>query len=246
MIAKNWMTLNVFTIDIDDSMQKAVKRLKERKIRTLPVLKKGRLAGIVTDRDLKKASASEATTLDVREYLHLINKIKVAQIRTKVPITVSPYFAMDEVAEILMKKRISGAPVVDEQGALVGIITQGGLFRVITSFAGTHKEGIQFAFQTRDIPGSIKEIADTVRRYEGRISNILTTYVDVPEGMRNVYIKVFQLNRQKLSQFKYEVEKSAAVLYVIDCTDGTRWFCESVGQNGKHKTLSFAEKKWTA
>ncbi len=246
MIVKNWMTQNVFTVDINDSMQKAVKLLKEHKIRTLPVLKKGRLAGIITDRDLKKASASEATTLDVHEYLYLIGKIKVGQIMTKVPITVSPYFTVDEVAEILMKNKISGAPVIDEQGALVGIITQGDLFKVITSFTGTHRDGIQFAFQTKDIPGSIKEIADIIRQYEGRISNILTSYIDVPEGMRNIYIKVFQLNRQKLGQFKSDLERTATILYIIDYTDGTRWFCESVDQNEKRMTSLFEENKWAS
>jgi acetoin utilization protein AcuB len=80
MLVKNWMSKTIITINIDDSMQDAIKLLKENKIRMLPVLKKGKLMGIVTDRDLKRASASDATTLDVHELLYLISKVKVKDI----------------------------------------------------------------------------------------------------------------------------------------------------------------------
>ena len=62
MLVSNWMSKNVITIDVDDSMQDAMKLMKEKDIRMLPVLKKGKLVGVVTDRDLKRASASDATT----------------------------------------------------------------------------------------------------------------------------------------------------------------------------------------
>ena len=60
MLVKNWMSKNIITVDENDSMQDATKLLKEHDIRMLPVMKKAKLVGIVTDRDLKKASASDA------------------------------------------------------------------------------------------------------------------------------------------------------------------------------------------
>ena len=83
MLVKNWMSKNVITIDADDSMQHAIKLLKEHKINLLPVMKKGKLAGVITDRDLKKSSPSEATTLDMHELLYLLSKIKVAGYNVK-------------------------------------------------------------------------------------------------------------------------------------------------------------------
>ena len=80
MLVKNWMSKNVVVIDVNDSMQDAMRLLKEHRIRMLPVLKKNRLVGIVTDRDLKKASASDATTLEIHELLYLLTKIKVKDI----------------------------------------------------------------------------------------------------------------------------------------------------------------------
>ena len=54
MLVKNWMSKNVITVDENDSMHDAMKHLKEHDIRMLPVMKKGKLVGIVTDRDLKR------------------------------------------------------------------------------------------------------------------------------------------------------------------------------------------------
>ncbi|MGD9139709.1 MAG: CBS domain-containing protein, partial [Desulfobacterales bacterium] len=124
MLVKNWMSKNVITVDVNDSMPDATKLLKENDIRMLPVMKKGKLVGIVTDRDLKKASASDATTLEVHELLYLLTKIKVKDIMTSDVITVPPDFTVEETAQVLQKNRISGMPVVDAEERLVGVITQ--------------------------------------------------------------------------------------------------------------------------
>ena len=63
MLVKNWMSKNVIAADINDSMSEAIRLLKENDIKMLPVMKKDKLVGIVTDRDLKRASASDATSV---------------------------------------------------------------------------------------------------------------------------------------------------------------------------------------
>ncbi|MDP3283500.1 MAG: CBS domain-containing protein, partial [Desulfobacterales bacterium] len=136
MLVKNWMSKNVITIDADDSMQHAIKLLKEHKINLLPVMKKGKLAGVITDRDLKKSSPSEATTLDMHELLYLLSKIKVADIMSKKLHTVPDDYTVEETAEILLEKRISGVPVVDGKGKPVGIITKNDIFRLLISLTG--------------------------------------------------------------------------------------------------------------
>ena len=116
MLVKNWMSQPVITVEASDSMLNAVNLLKDHDIRMLPVMKKGKLVGIVTDRDLKEASASDATTLEVHELLYLISKIKVEEIMTKDPVTVPIDYTVEEVAEILLKNKISGVPVIDHDG----------------------------------------------------------------------------------------------------------------------------------
>ena len=222
MLVKNWMSKNVITVDENDSMQDAMKHLKEYDIRMLPVMKKGKLIGIVTDRDLKKASASDATTLEVHELLYLLMKIKVKNIMTRDVITVPPDYTVEETAQVLQKNRISGAPVVDADGQLVGTITQTDLFRVLISLTGVGNGGIQFGFQVEDRPGSIKEVADIIRIYGGRMVSILSSYDDVAEGYRKVYIRMRSIERSELKKLIQELESKAGLLYMVDHTENNR------------------------
>jgi len=222
MLVKNWMSKNVITVDEKDSMQDAMKHLKEHDIRMLPVMKKGKHIGIVTDRDLKKASASDATTLEVHELLYLLTKIKVKDIMTRDVITVPPDYTVEETAQVLQKNRISGAPVVDADGQLVGTITQTDLFRVLISLTGVGSGGIQFGFQVEDRSGSIKEVADIIRIYGGRMVSILSSYDDVPEGYRKVYIRMRSIERSKLQKLIQGLRTKATLLYMVDHTENNR------------------------
>jgi acetoin utilization protein AcuB len=222
MIVANWMSKNIITVDENDSMHGAMKLLKEHDIRMLPVMKNGKLVGIVTDRDLKKASASDATSLEIHELFYLLTRIKVKNIMTKEVITVPPDFTVEETAQVLQKNKISGAPVVDAEGQIVGTITQTDLFRVLISLTGVGNGGIQFGLRVEDRPGSIKEVADIIRSYGGRMVSILSSYDDEPEGYRKVYIRMRNIERSKLQNLKQELEAKAALLYMIDHAGNSR------------------------
>jgi acetoin utilization protein AcuB len=222
MLVKNWMSKNVFTVDANDSMQDAMRLLKKYGIRMLPVMKKNKLVGIVTDRDLKRASASDASTLDVHELLYLLSKIKVKDLMTKDPITVPPDYTAEETALVLLDGKIFGAPVLDGNGQVVGTITQTDLFRVLISLTGIGNVGIQFGFQVEDKPGTIKEVADIIREHGGRMVSILTSYDDIPEGYRKVYIRMRSIERSRLQKLKDKLSEKAALLYVIDHKENIR------------------------
>jgi acetoin utilization protein AcuB len=216
------MSKNVITVDAKGSMQDAMVLLKKNDIQMLPVMKKGKLVGIITDRDLKKASASDATTLEIHELLYLLTKVRVQDIMTKDVITVPPDFTVEETAQVLLKNRISGAPVVDSSGKLVGVITQADIFRVVISLTGVDSGGIQFGFQVDDRSGSIKKIADVIRNYGGRMVSILSSYDDVPEGYRKVYIRMRSIERSQLQNLIQELETIAGLLYMVDHTSNIR------------------------
>jgi len=222
MLVKDWMTKTVITIDVKDSMQDAINSLKEYHIPMLPVMKKGELVGIVTDRDLKRASPSDTTTLEVHELLFLISKIKVRNIMTKDPITVPSDFTVEEAAEVFLRKGISGAPVVDQEGQIVGTITKEDLFRVLISLTGVGRRGIQFAFQIEDHPGTIRELADIIRQYGGRMVSILSTYEGMPTGFRKVFIRMLGVEREKLPQLEDDLRAKATLLYVVDHRENRR------------------------
>jgi acetoin utilization protein AcuB len=222
MLVKDWMSKVVISVDVNDSMQDAMKLLKDHNIGMLPVMKRGKLVGVVTDRDLKRSSASDATTLEVHELLYLISKIKVKEIMTKDPVTVPPDFTIEETAERLLRHKISGAPVVDQEGEIVGTITKNDLFRALISLTGVGTRGIQFAFKLEDKPGSIKEVADVIRKYGGRMVSILSTYENVPKGYRKAYVRMYGVDRFKLPSLKEELREKATLLYMIDHRENIR------------------------
>lgn len=222
MLVKNWMSKKVITIDENDSMQDAINLIKQHKINMLPVMKKDKLVGVVTDRDLKKASASDATTLDVHELLYLVSKIKVKDIMSKKPLTVPVDFTIEETACILLDNNISGAPVVDHENQLIGIITQADIFKVVISLTGIAKKGIHFGIRVKDIPGSIKEVADVIRNYGGRLASILTSYEKVIQGYRNVYIRSYGIDRSRLKNLLADLRNKADLLYYVDHTENKR------------------------
>ena len=222
LLVENWMNPNVITVDADDSMLDATKLMKEQGIRRLPVLEKGKLVGIVTDRDLKRASPSDATTLEAHEILYLIANIKVREIMSRNPITVPHNYTVEEAAEILLQAKISGMPVVDKDGRVIGMITQTDLFKVFISLTGVGKRGNQFAFLLEDRAGSIKEVADVIRAHGGRMASILSSYEKAPEGHRYVYIRMYGVHREKMPQLKEDLKKKGKMLYIVDSRENTR------------------------
>ena len=112
--------------------------------------------------------------------------------------------------------KISGAPVVDGKGRLAGVITKSDLFRVLIALTGFGKQGVQFGFQAADRPGSIKELADIFREFGGRLASILTSYEGVEEGKRNVYIRAYRIDREKIDALKQRLQQKAKLLYMVD------------------------------
>ena len=222
MLVKDWMSKTVITVDVDDSMQDAVKLLKDHDIRMLPVLKKGSLAGVITDRDLKRASASDATTLEIHELLYLVSNIKVREVMTPNPVTVPFDYTVEETAQILLKNKISGVPVVDVAGNVVGTITQDDLFKVIISLTGVDQKGIQLALQIEDQPGSITKTIDIIRKHDGRIMSVLSSKEHAPERFRRIYIRTYNIDREQLEALKVVLMENTQLLYVVDHRESSR------------------------
>ena len=223
MLVKYWMRRAVITVNAGDSMQEAITKMKEYFVQLLPVLKDGTLVGVITDRDLKRASASDATSLDVHELAYLIAKITCEEIMSKNPITVPPDFTLEEAAALLLHHKISGAPVVEDNGGrLVGTIGQRDIYRALLSLTGFEKRGLQLAFNVEDRPGTIKQLTDVIRKYGGRLVSILSSYERAPSGHRHVYIRAYNLDRDQVPQMVEELKTKGTLLYLVDHREGTR------------------------
>jgi len=221
MLVKNWMSKEVISVDASEAMKDANQLLREHKIRMLPVMDKGKLVGVVTDRDLKRASASDANALDVYELLYLLSKIRVREIMTQDPVTVPPDFTVEETAEILLKHKISGVPVVDSD-AVVGVITQSDIFRAMIRLTGFKMRGIQFAFQIPEEPGRLQTLSEIIHRYGGRMVSLLSCSEGAPAGFRNVYIRAYHVDRSRFDQLREELKREAVLLYIVDHRENRR------------------------
>ena len=214
MLVKDWMTLDPITVTPDTSVMKASQLMKENNIRRLPAVDDGgKVVGIVSDRDLKEASPSKATTLDVHELYYLLSELKVKDIMSKKVYTIKPTDTVEKAAVIMLEHKITGLPVV-EDGKLVGILTQGDVFRVLTSITGVYRGGTVFTFLLEDRPGSIKEVADVIRKYGGRMVSILSSYDLAEEGTRHVAIRIADMPQDKLEALTRELESEFPLVHV--------------------------------
>jgi acetoin utilization protein AcuB len=114
----------------------------------------------------------------------------------------------------MLEHRVTGLPVVTDEGELVGIISQGNVFRVLISITGIYQGGIQFAFNLEDRGGSIKEVADVIREWQGQIVSILSMSETAEEGYRQVFIRIKKIPEQDLEQMIKKLERGFKLLYV--------------------------------
>jgi len=212
MPVQDWMSRDLITVDEDASIMKATKLMKQNGIRHLPVLKKGRLVGIVSDRELKEAAPSKATTLDIHEMYHLLDQVKVKSLMPKQLYTIHPEETVEKAAAVMLKRYISSLPVLDQDGALQGIITKGDVFKAFVAVSGINAP-LAMGFDLIDQPGAIKAVTDVIRAHGGRIVSILTSAELTTEDYLRVYIRAREVKDEKA--LRKELQEKSKLLYYI-------------------------------
>ena len=126
-----WMTGPVITVPAEATIIDADQLMTEHGIRRLPVLENNRLVGIISRGDVREARASAATSLSMWELNYLIARLTVKKIMTKDVTTIMPSYTVADAADIMLNQKVSGLPVVDVSGNLLGILTESDIFRII-------------------------------------------------------------------------------------------------------------------
>jgi acetoin utilization protein AcuB len=222
MLVKEYMTSDPVAVDEDFSILEAAELMKKRKVRRFPVLRGDQLIGIVTDRDLRSAAPSQVVSFDAQERelmpeLHsLLSGITIKEVMSRDVITIRPEETIVAAAQLMLEHRMSGIPVVDAQGRLQGIITETDIFKVLVDLAGVSSGKTTFAFQLEDRAGSIKEVADVIRKHGGLVASILTSHTLAAPQSRRVYIRIGDLPAEKLRALEEELREQSELLYVIE------------------------------
>ncbi len=215
MLVKEWMTEDPIVLDENASIMKAVQIMKEHGMRRIPVVRHNKLVGIVTDRDVREATPSKATALDVHELYYLLSEIKVKDIMTPNPITIHPDETVEYAAVIMLENRISGLPVVDDEGHVIGIITQTDIFKVLINITGIYYGPYQIAFEMDTQPGSISKLVSEIHECGGRIVSILTSYEGMEPNKRRVYIRLTDMSQDAFEKLLEELKQKFHVLYWV-------------------------------
>ena len=204
MYVKNWMSKKVVTVDIGDSLSVAINTLKRNRIRRMPIMDGEKLIGIVSDRDLKEAAPSKATSLDIWELHYLMSRIILKDIMTKNPLTISPNATIEKAAIIMHDNKIGGLPVIEDD-KLVGIITEQDIFGALIAITGARKTAQRLTVTIPDDPGAVKDLCDLMRSYSFKCVSILTSQMDVEEGFRQVLIR-FQADEADIEKILDDVK----------------------------------------
>jgi CBS domain-containing protein len=130
-LVREWMTPDPIVVSPETTLPEAHRIMTENSIRHLPVVCEGQLVGIVTLGDIRGAEPSGATSLNIWEVNYLLSQLRVDEIMTPRPVTISVDDTLGEAAQLMLKHRIGGLPVVDRHGALAGIITECDIFRLV-------------------------------------------------------------------------------------------------------------------
>ena len=131
----DWMTPNPITIDADTTIVEAIHLLKEKNIRRVPVMRNGKLAGILTERMLLTYSPGKSSSLDTWELHYVLARTPVTQAMNPKPHTVRPDMELADAAQLIRDRKLNGITVVNEHGDLLGILTTTNALEALIYFA---------------------------------------------------------------------------------------------------------------
>jgi acetoin utilization protein AcuB len=166
MLVKKRMSSPVITIEPNMPIMDALDLMKSKGIRRTPVVKNGKLVGIVSDKDLLNAAPSDATSLSVWELNYLLAKITVGEIMTKEVITITEDTPIEEAAYLMAVNKIGGLPVLSN-GYLVGLITETDLFRIFLELMGAQQEGVRVTALVPDTLGELDVLTHAIAEAGG-------------------------------------------------------------------------------
>lgn len=210
MLVRERMSTQPVTIAADVPITEALRVMRQNQVRRLPVLDAdGKLVGIVSEKDLLYASPSPATSLSIYEMHYMLSRLKVTELMTPDPITITPDVLLEEAAIIMADSKIGGLPVV-EDGNLVGIITETDIFKVFLELLGAREKGLRLTLRIPERMGEMARITTAIAQLGGNILALGTFLGDDPTTAI-VTVKVVDVPADRL-----EVAMQELGLEVVD------------------------------
>ncbi|BHH83953.1 CBS and ACT domain-containing protein [Desulforhopalus sp. 52FAK] len=177
MFVSERMATDLITVEPELAIFEAKELMVSKNIRHLPVVdKSGKLLGIVSDRDMRDAMPS--TLLKKPDYETTLGKIggyPVSDIMTPKPLTIYPYYTLQDTLLVMQKKKIGALPVVDEEGYLKGILSTRDLLKAFVSVLNIDEPGTLLCIVVTEQPGQMKKVVDVISEENISLGSVLVT-----------------------------------------------------------------------
>ena len=198
MLVGERMSHPVIAISPDLPIVEALNLMKRERIRRAPVVKDGRLVGIVSDKDLLNASPSPVTSLSVWEMNYLLSKITVKEVMTKKVISVQEHTPIEEAARIMVDNKIGGLPVMRDT-EIVGIITETDLFKIFLELMGAREFGVRVTALIHEQLGQLARLTKEISSAGGNFIAFGQFTGETPSN-RLISFKVTGLEEHKVQE----------------------------------------------
>ena len=160
MIIADRMKKNPATASPDMSISEASAKMKAEKVHRLPVLDDDRhLVGVISEKDILLAAPSPASTLSTYEINYLLSKLKVKNIMSRNPVTITRETTIEEAVRLMVENDLSCLPVMDN-GFLSGIVSKSDLFKILLEMLGAKHKGIRVEALVEDKVGVVAGLSD--------------------------------------------------------------------------------------
>ncbi len=192
------MSRPVISVSPDAPINEVLAMFKKEHIRRAPVMKDGKLVGIVTENDLLNASPSRVTTLSIWEMNYLISKVLIKNVMTKKVITVDKDTPIEEAARIMADKKLGGLPVTS-LGKVVGMITETDLFKIFLELMGARQKALRVTATLEDKPGQLAKLTRSIAHAGGNFISF-GMFAGPDANTRLVTFKVEGMNKNEIKE----------------------------------------------
>ena len=197
---------NPVTIGPDASFFEARHLIHEKGVRHVPVVdKNSRVLGIVTDRDIREAAPSDASTLSIKEMNYLLAHLKVSAFMTPKNelITITPDTLVEEAVRLMHKHKIGYLPVVKGK-ELYGVFTEMDALNLLVDLFGLKQKSTRLTVALEDIPGKMLAILEVLNEHNVNVISIASPTFMV-EGKRLAHIRI---KTEKYKDIVKDLEKA--------------------------------------
>jgi acetoin utilization protein AcuB len=205
------MTTDIITLTPDTTVLRAMSIIQQKGIRHLPVVEGKKVVGMVTNLDIQRVSASDASTLSVYELNYLLDKIKVSQFMTKKVFTVDPDEPIEAAAKLIYDHKIGSLPVV-KNGELVGLLTSMDILETFIEVLGINEPSVRIQLELENRTGSV---ADAAKIFKD-LGLYLVSAVTLPKTEGLTRSTVFRVQPTDVKKLKEQLLAAGPPIISVD------------------------------